>query len=86
LSPFCSVMITFSAQPYLTSTGLACNRGVLYCQAIILGQMIDFQAWEFDPRVRKLKSPVDEVLAFPVAYKCHADSRAVRREDKTSVR
>jgi len=48
--------------------------------------MIDFQAWEFDPRVRKLKSPVDDILAFPVPYKWDADSRAVRREDKTSVR
>lgn len=63
-------MITFSSQPYLTATSrLACNRDVLYCQYINLGQMIDFKAWEFDPRVRNLKSVVDEILAFQVAYK-----------------
>lgn len=40
--------------------------------------------WEFDPLVRKFKSPVDEILTFPVAYKWVADARAVRREGKTS--
>jgi len=62
--------MTFAALSYLTATSrLACSRGVLYCQAVIFGQMIDFQAWEFDTRVRKLKSPADEILAFSVAYK-----------------